>query len=365
MRRRVKRAVKTVILVVIGVGAIASVAPSTWREAEDEMRRRLRSIEAMARPPTERSADWFERQKQKHRLRDRLGGIEIGAGNAAEVRKVESVRIAGGSGAFTGPARVIDGDTLDVGGVRIRLYGIDAPESKQSCQAGGKRWSCGREATRALAGRIGGRSVSCQERDRDRYGRIVAVCSASGTDLNAWMAVEGWAFAYRRYSNAYVAEESGRGQQGGACGAAMSFRLGIGARASALAACGQRHGKRTVDGAPSRATSARTARALPCAGRAVLRADANQYIERGAVVLHRGRSPGGRVASLKAVASGPAAWSTGSQASVPPRRSWVDESAPLGRYRTVPGARMQLYASRLIQTVELRHIRCRGWAPSL
>ena len=202
-----KRAVKTVILVVIGVGAIASVAPSTWPEAEDEMRRRLRSIEAMARPPTERSADWFERQK--HRLRDRLGGIEIGAGNAAEVRKVESVRIAGGSGAFTGPARVIDGDTLDVGGVRIRLHGIDAPESKQSCLAGGKRWSCGREATRALAGRIGGRSVSCQERDRDRYGRIVAVCSASGTDLNAWMATEGWAFAYRRYSNAYVAEESG------------------------------------------------------------------------------------------------------------------------------------------------------------
>ena len=54
----------------------------------------------------------------------------MGAGNAADVRRVESVRIAGGSGAFTGPARVIDGDTLDVGGVRIRLHGIDAPESK-------------------------------------------------------------------------------------------------------------------------------------------------------------------------------------------------------------------------------------------
>ena len=88
MRRRVKRSVKTVILVVIGVGAIVSVTPLTWREAEDEMRRRLRSIEAMARPQTERSADWFERQK--HRLRDRLGGIEIGAGNATEVRKALS-----------------------------------------------------------------------------------------------------------------------------------------------------------------------------------------------------------------------------------------------------------------------------------
>ena len=207
MRRRVKRAVKTGVVVVIAVGAIASVPPSTWREAEDVLRWHVRSIEAMARPAAERSADWFERQK--HALRVRLGGIEMGAGNAADVRRVEPVRIAGGSGAFTGPARVIDGDTLDVGGVRIRLHGIDAPESKQSCQAGGKRWSCGREATRALRGRIGGRSVSCQEHDRDRYGRVVAVCSASGTDLNAWMVAEGWAFAYRRYSNAYVAQESG------------------------------------------------------------------------------------------------------------------------------------------------------------
>ena len=207
MRRRVKRAVKTGIVVVIAVGAIASVPPSTWREAEDVLRWHVRSIEAMTRPAAERSADWFERQK--HALRVRLGGIEMGAGNAADVRRVESVRIAGGFGAFTGPARVIDGDTLDVAGVRIRLHGIDAPESKQSCQAGGKRWSCGREATRALRGRIGGRSVSCQERDRDRYGRVVAVCSASGTDLNAWMVAEGWAFAYRRYSNAYVAQESG------------------------------------------------------------------------------------------------------------------------------------------------------------
>ena len=151
MRRRVKRAVKTVIVAVITVAAIASVPPSTWREAEDVLRWHVRSIEAMARPAAERSADWFERQK--HALRVRLGGIEMGAGNAAEVRKVESVRIAGSSGAFTGPARMIDGDTLDVGGVRIRLHGIDAPESEQSCQAGGKRWSCGREPMLPARGR--------------------------------------------------------------------------------------------------------------------------------------------------------------------------------------------------------------------
>ena len=206
MRRWVKGATKTVILIAIAAGVIAAAAPSTWREAEDALRRHLQSVEAMARPAAERSAEWFERQT--HELRDRLGGTEVGAGDNSAARQKEPVRVAQAAGAVTGSARVIDGDTLDVGGVRIRLHGIDAPESGQSCRAGGKRWSCGREATRALAGRIGGRSIECQERDRDRYGRVVAACSASGRNLNTWMVAEGWAFAYRRYSNAYVGEES-------------------------------------------------------------------------------------------------------------------------------------------------------------
>ena len=206
MRRWVKGATKTVILIAIAAGAIAAAPPSTWREAEDALRRHFQSVEAMARPVAERSADWFERQT--HALRDRLGGAEVGAGDNSEARQKEPVRVAQAAGVVTGSARVIDGDTLDVGGVRMRLHGIDAPESGQRCRAGGKRWSCGREATRALAGRIGGRSIECQKRDRDRYGRVVAACSASGRDLNAWMVAEGWAFAYRRYSNAYVGEES-------------------------------------------------------------------------------------------------------------------------------------------------------------
>ena len=201
-----KGAIGSVILIVIAVGAIAVASPSAWREAEDTLRRHLRSVEAMARPAAERSAVWFERQTDA--LRNRMGGTGLGAGKAVDPRENEEVRIARAAGAVTGSARVIDGDTLDVGGVRIRLHGIDAPESGQSCRAGGNRWSCGRDAARALAGRIGGRSIACQERDRDRYGRVVAVCSASGMDLNAWMVAEGWAFAYRRYSNAYVGEES-------------------------------------------------------------------------------------------------------------------------------------------------------------
>ena len=201
-----KGAIRSVILIAIAVGAIAVASPSAWREAEDALRGHLRSVEAIARPAAKRSAHWFERQTDA--FRNRLGGAQVGVGEAAEARKLEPVRVARAAGAVAGFARVIDGDTLEVGGVRIRLHGIDAPESGQSCRAGGNRWSCGRDAARALAGRIGGRSIACEERDRDRYGRVVAVCRASGMDLNAWMVAEGWAFAYRRYSNAYVGEES-------------------------------------------------------------------------------------------------------------------------------------------------------------
>ena len=109
---------------------------------------------------------------------------------------------------LSGRARVIDGDTIEVGTVRVRLHGVDAPESKQSCLAGGERWPCGQRATQALDRQIGGRTVACSERDRDRYGRIVAVCRHGGRDINAWLVGQGWALAYRRYSQAYVNEEA-------------------------------------------------------------------------------------------------------------------------------------------------------------
>ena len=108
---------------------------------------------------------------------------------------------------LAGRASVADGDTVRVAGERVRLHGIDAPESKQTCVAGGSRWRCGAEATRALARRIGGRPIACEERDRDRYGRIVAVCRVRGEDLNRWMVRQGRALAYRNYSMDYVPDE--------------------------------------------------------------------------------------------------------------------------------------------------------------
>ncbi len=92
---------------------------------------------------------------------------------------------------LSGRARVVDGDSLEIGGTRIRLFGIDAPERGQSCQEGGELWICGGLAGLRLEERISGRTVVCEERDRDRYWRVVVVCRAEGEDLNAWMVSQG------------------------------------------------------------------------------------------------------------------------------------------------------------------------------
>ena len=106
-----------------------------------------------------------------------------------------------------GQASIIDGDTIEIHGQRIRLFGIDAPEHDQLCEAGGNQYRCGQQAALALADQIGSRTVDCVPRDVDQYGRVVAVCSAVGEDLNAWMVRNGWALAYRHYSTAYVPDE--------------------------------------------------------------------------------------------------------------------------------------------------------------
>lgn len=109
---------------------------------------------------------------------------------------------------ITGRATVIDGDTLDIRGTRIRLHGIDAPESAQLCKdAAGLDYRCGQRAALALSDRIGTATITCEARDTDRYGRTVAVCRRAGDDLNAWLVAQGHAIAYRRFSAEYVPQE--------------------------------------------------------------------------------------------------------------------------------------------------------------
>ncbi len=110
---------------------------------------------------------------------------------------------------ITGRPSVTDGDTVVIRDTRIRLHGIDAPESAQTCQdAAGKDYRCGQIAALALADRIGQAAVTCEPRDTDRYGRTVAVCRKGREDLNAWMVRRGHAIAYRRYAEDYVPAEA-------------------------------------------------------------------------------------------------------------------------------------------------------------
>jgi endonuclease YncB( thermonuclease family) len=101
---------------------------------------------------------------------------------------------------LAGGASVIDGDSIEIHGQRIRLFGIDAPESSQLCVR-----PTGQQASFALADLIGRSTVSCQPRDRDRYGRIVAVCFKGISDLNRF--ANGCAVGYHRYSEYDVVDE--------------------------------------------------------------------------------------------------------------------------------------------------------------
>lgn len=118
---------------------------------------------------------------------------------------------------LSGIADVVDGDTLGIRGeqARIRLYGVDAPEGKQTCNdAEGKRYLCGSRAADALQELIGrnGR-VTCREEDRDRYGRVVAVCHANGQDINGELIRQGWAVEYGQYSDGRYSDEEREARQ--------------------------------------------------------------------------------------------------------------------------------------------------------
>jgi endonuclease YncB( thermonuclease family) len=110
---------------------------------------------------------------------------------------------------ISGSLRVIDGDTVDVAGTRVRIHGIDAPERGQPCTTQtGADWGCGDWVTRQVSDRFQGAFARCAPVDRDRYGRVVARCSVKGADIGRLLVTDGLAFAYEKYSTEYVPQET-------------------------------------------------------------------------------------------------------------------------------------------------------------
>ena len=115
------------------------------------------------------------------------------------------------SGAVTadisGTALIVDGDTIKISGMKVRLSGIDTPERKQTCRKASVTWRCGYEATETLRAWTDTKEVRCIGDTKDRYGRLIADCFVDGYNINARLVYEGMALAYRRYSKRYVPEE--------------------------------------------------------------------------------------------------------------------------------------------------------------
>jgi endonuclease YncB( thermonuclease family) len=98
-----------------------------------------------------------------------------------------------GANVLSGPATAIDGDTIDMTGTRIRLLGIDAPESTQSCTRAGQPWACGQDATATLQEILARESLQCSTQGTDIYGRTLATCSTAIFDLGREMVRRGMA----------------------------------------------------------------------------------------------------------------------------------------------------------------------------
>lgn len=139
--------------------------------------------------------------------------------------------VATAQSALVGAASVIDGDTIEIHGHRVRLSGIDAPESDQLCRGSdSSQYYCGSEAADKLDRFISRRTVSCFAKDYDRYGRMVADCAVENTNLAEWLVRNGYALDWPKYSKGRflefqkLAEKEERGIWAGSFAPPWSFR---------------------------------------------------------------------------------------------------------------------------------------------
>jgi endonuclease YncB( thermonuclease family) len=122
----------------------------------------------------------------------------------ARASTIFAIMLAFGLTAAAAGVRVVDGDTLEVDGEKIRLYGIDAPEAGQLCaKPGGGTWACGKAAIAFVERLVAIGGVRCDDRGLDDFGRTLAVCTAGGAELNRALVDAGLAWSFRRYAHDY------------------------------------------------------------------------------------------------------------------------------------------------------------------
>jgi endonuclease YncB( thermonuclease family) len=108
-----------------------------------------------------------------------------------------------------GVPRILDGDTVEIRGIKVRLEGIDAPEVNQFClDDKSQPRECGKGVRDRLIEKSAGRSWTCHVSGQDVYRRSLAFCYVGGEDIQRWMVRSGFALSFRRYSHAYDADEA-------------------------------------------------------------------------------------------------------------------------------------------------------------
>jgi len=103
--------------------------------------------------------------------------------------------------------QVIDGDTIHIGKLKYRFFGIDAPEIKQICEKDNIKIQCGVIAKSVLQNKIADKIPECVVKDKDRYQRLVAECFIGKESLSRFMVREGYAVAYTQYSKDFIEDE--------------------------------------------------------------------------------------------------------------------------------------------------------------
>ena len=100
-----------------------------------------------------------------------------------------------------------DGDTIKIGDVKIRFSGIDAPEINQTCVASEGKVACGKISKDILLTKVTNNKISCTDEGKDFYGRVLGECFVNGESLSRYLVREGFAFAYRKYSDKFILDE--------------------------------------------------------------------------------------------------------------------------------------------------------------